>query len=100
MYGTIGHFRVKAGMGEQLLDVLRQVGDLNLPGSVAAYCYRADTSVQDYYIAVVFTSNEAYFAHAEHPEVAALDNRLMELLESEPEWHDGEIVYAMTEESR
>jgi hypothetical protein len=27
--------------------------------------------------------------------VVAIDNRLMELLESEPEWQDGEIVYAM-----
>jgi quinol monooxygenase YgiN len=95
MYGTIGHFCVKAGMGEQLLEALRQVGALQLPGSVAAYCYRTDASAQDYYIAVVFTSKEAYFAHAEHPEVVAIDKRLMELLESEPEWHDGEIVYAM-----
>jgi quinol monooxygenase YgiN len=95
MYGTIGHFHVKAGMEEQLLEALRQVGDLNLPGSVAAYCYRADASAQDYYIAVIFTDKESYFAHSRHPEVAAIDDRLMELLDSEPEWHDGEIVYAM-----
>lgn len=95
MYGTIGHFRVKADMREQLLEALRQVGALNLPGSVAVFCYRTDVSAQDYYIAVVFNSKEAYFAHAGHPEVVAIDNRLMELLESEPEWHDGEVVYAL-----
>ena len=27
--------------------------------------------------------------------VIAVDRRSMELLESEPEWHDGEIVYAL-----
>lgn len=95
MYGTIGHFRVKAGMGERLLEIFQQVEALKLHGSLAAYCYHTDASAQDYYIAVVFTSKEAYYAHAEHPEVVAIDNRLMELLESEPEWHDGEIVYAM-----
>jgi quinol monooxygenase YgiN len=95
MYGTIGHFHVKAGMEGQLLEALRGVGNLNLPGSVAAYCYRADESTQDYYIAVVFTSKEAYFAHAKHPEVAEIDDYLMTLLEREPEWHDGEVVYAM-----
>ena len=94
MYGTIGFFQVKEGMEEQFLEALHSVGDLNLPGSVAAYCYRADESAQDYYIAVVFTSKEAYFAHAKHPEVAAIDEHLMTLLESEPEWHDGEVVYA------
>ncbi len=100
MYGTIGHFRVKAGMGDQLLEVFQQVEALKLPGSVAAYCYRTDSSAQDYYIAVVFTSREAYFAHVRHPEVVAIDNRLMELLESEPGWHDGEVVYAMKEGSQ
>ena len=95
MYGTIGHFHVKAGMEEQLLEALRQVGDLHLPGSVAAYCYRPDASVQDYYIAVVFTDKESYFAHARHPEVVYIDERLMKLLESEPEWYDGEVIYAM-----
>ncbi len=95
MYGTIGHFQVKAGMEGQLLEALRQVGNLNLPGSVAAYCYCADASSQDYYVAVVFTDKETYFAHARHPEVAVIDERLMKLLEGEPEWHDGEVVYAM-----
>ena len=95
MYGTIGHFHVKAGMEGQLIEALRQVGDLHLRGSVAAYCYRADSGAQDYYIAVVFTDKEAYFAHAEHPKVAAIDDRLMELLERKPEWRDGEVVYAM-----
>ncbi len=44
---------------------------------------------------MVFTGKETYFAHARHPEVAAIDERLMKLLESEPEWHDGEVLYAM-----
>ena len=97
MYGTIGHFRVKAGMEEQLVAIIRQVGNLNLPGTLAAYCYRMDTSPQDYYIAVVSASKESYFANAENSEMQALDRQLMALLESEPEWHDGEIVYALKE---
>jgi hypothetical protein len=95
MYGTIGHFQVKAGMEDQLIEALRQVGNLNLPGSIAAYCYHADASERDYYIAVVFSDKETYFAHAQHPEVAAIDERLMGLLECEPDWRDGEVVYAM-----
>lgn len=95
MYGTVAHFRLKPGMEDQLLTIFREIEALKLPGALAAYGYRMDASVQDYYLAVVFTSREAYFAHAEHPEVVAIDRRLLELLESEPEWHDGEIVYAL-----
>ena len=49
-----------------------------------------------YSIAVEFISKEAYFTHAEQPKVMAIDNRLMELLESEPSWHGGEVVYAVS----
>lgn len=94
MYGTIGHFRVKPGMGEQLIEIFREIEALNLPGTLAAYCYRMDASANDYYIAVVSVSKEAYFANAGHPEVVAIDRQLMRLLESEPAWHDGEIVFA------
>jgi quinol monooxygenase YgiN len=95
MYGTVAHFRLKPGKEGQLLAIFREIEALKLPGALAAHGYRMDASAQDYYLAVVFTSREAYFAHAEHPEVVAIDRRLLELLESEPEWHDGEIVYAL-----
>ena len=100
MYGTVAHFRVKADMESQLLAIFREIEDLKLPGILAAYGYRMDASAQDCYLAVVFTSREAYFAHAEHPEVVAIDRRLMTLLEREPEWHDGEIVYVLKHENR
>lgn len=97
MYGTIGHFRVKAGMEEQMVAIFREIEALNLPGTLAVHCYRMDTSPQDYYIAVVSASKERYFANAENSEVQALDRQWMTLLESEPKWHDGEIVYALKE---
>lgn len=95
MYGTIGHVRVKPGMGDQFMEIARQVGALALPGIVAAYCYHLDTSEHDYYLAVVATSKEAYFLHAEHPAVQALDRQMLALLEGEPEWFDGEVVSLM-----
>ncbi len=98
MYGTIGHFRVKPGMGEQFVEITRQVGALSLPGIVAAYCYRPDASEHDYYLAVVASDKEAYFLHAQHPAVQALDRQLMELLEGEPEWLDGEIISVVGKE--
>ncbi len=40
---------------------------------------------------------ELYFINAENPDVLAIDREMFKLLESEPEWHDGEVVYMLTE---
>ena len=98
MYGTIGHFRVKPGMGAPFIEVARQVGALALPGIVAAYCYRLDASEHDYYLAVVAFDKEAYFRHAQHPAVQVLDRQLLALLDGDPEWFDGEVVSVMGKE--
>jgi quinol monooxygenase YgiN len=95
MYGTIGHLRVKPGMGDQLIEIACQVGALALPGIVAAYCYRLDASEHDYYLAVVATSKKAYLLHAQHPAVQALDRQMLALLDGKPEWFDGEVVSVM-----
>jgi hypothetical protein len=54
-----------------------------------------DANANEYDLAVVFANKELYFANAESPDVLAIDREMFMLLESEPEWHDGEIVYAL-----
>jgi quinol monooxygenase YgiN len=93
MYGTVAHLRVKSGMEERLIELFRAIEALKSPGLLAAHCYRMDTDKNDYYLAVVFASKELYFANAENPEVLAIDREMFTLLESEPEWHDGEVIY-------
>lgn len=95
MYGTVGHYRVKPGMEGQLVEQLRVFEAASVPGTVAVYAYRMDANSNDYYIAVVFASKEAYWANAQNPEQDARYRQLLPLLEHEPEWHDGEIVYAL-----
>ncbi len=51
-----------------------------------------DTDANDYSIAVVFESREAYLANAESAEQHARYQQWLPLLDGEPEWHDGEIV--------
>jgi len=63
-----------------------------VPGFVASYSYRMDADPNDYYLAVVFESKEAYWANAQRPEQDARYRQWLPLLEREPEWHDGEIA--------
>jgi quinol monooxygenase YgiN len=95
MYGTIGRYRIKPGMEEQLIEQLRVFEAAKVPGTIATYVYRMDADPNDFYIAVVFASKEAYLTNAQSPEQDARYHQLLSLLEREPEWHDGEIVSAL-----
>lgn len=99
MYGTIGRFRMKAGMGaqfRQLMDAQAQaIEHGRIPGLIAHYGYQMDADPNNYYLAVVFESRETYLANAESPEMDARYRQWLPLLEGEPQWHDGEIVNVM-----
>ncbi len=92
MYGTIVRYRIKAGMEGQFNKQAREFEAEQVPGLVATYAYRMDADPNDYYVAVVFESREAYLANAQSPEQGARYRQLLPLLEREPDWHDGEIV--------
>ena len=101
MYGTVARYRVKPGMEGQLRQLLEEQGRVfeagQVPGFVVSYSYRMDADPNDYYIAAVFESREAYWANAQSPEQDARYRQWLPLLEAEPEWHDGEIdvIYAL-----
>jgi heme-degrading monooxygenase HmoA len=99
MYGTIARYRIKPGMEGQLRHILEEQARVfeagRVPGFVVSYAYRMDADPNDYYLAVVFESREAYWANAESPEQDARYRQLLAVLEHAPEWHDGEIVSAL-----
>jgi quinol monooxygenase YgiN len=95
MYGTVAHLQTKPGMQAQLVNQLHEFEAAKVPGAVGSYIYRMDADPNSYYIAVMFESKEAYLANAQSPEQDARFHRMQALLVSEPEWHDGEIVYAL-----
>jgi len=95
MYGTIAKFRVKAGK-EQELRALSQSDVEKIPGIVFENVFRMDDDPRNLYIVVGFESKEAYRKNAESPEQHQRYLKYLELLEEEPEWHDGEIIESRT----
>lgn len=95
MYGTIAKFRVKAGK-EQALRELSQRDIEKIPGIVFENVFRMDDDPRNLYIVVGFESKEAYRKNAESPEQHQRYLKYLELLEEEPEWHDGEIIESRT----
>lgn len=92
MYGTVARMRLKAGAPDS---AMAEVGEdaAQIPGLISSYLYRSDDDPHELFLAVVFESREAYVANAERPEQHRRYVRMRELLEDDPEWHDGELVY-------
>lgn len=91
MYGTVAHMRIKPGAEGQLTQQLKEFEGLKVPGFVMTHLYRMDSDPNEYYMAVVFDTKEAYLANARSPEQDARYQQMRALLASDPEWHDGEI---------
>jgi hypothetical protein len=93
MYGTVAKVRVKPG-GLDKLKEWSPDGDERDRGAVAVYAFQMDDDANEVYTVAVFESREAYVANAESPEQDKRYREMLQWLEGEPEWHDGEIVYS------
>ncbi len=98
MYGTIARFRMKPGMEERLQEFSRQEVP-QIPGFVFQHVYRMDADPNDHFLVVAFESREAYQANATSPEQHERYRQYSELMETEPEWHDGEILFSYPPEA-
>lgn len=93
MYGTIARMRVKPGKEQELRQTMGS-GAEDTPGFVFAHVYRLDDDPQTLMLAVAFDSRESYRANAESPRQHEEYLAYRELLEGDPEWHDGEILFS------
>lgn len=93
MYGTVARIQLKEGMEQTLVERLTERAG-RIPGFVAGHLYRLDDAAAGYLLTVVFASKGAYVANAQSTEQAAHFQALRETMAADPEWLDGEIVYA------
>ena len=96
MFGTVAKMRVKAGAEQEFVRISQETESVPVPGVVAVYVYQMDADSREFYMAVVFESRKSYVANANSPEQHQRFLQLMAVLESEPEWHDGNVVFANT----
>lgn len=98
MFGTIAKIRIKAGAEGQFeklsQDFERDRGPSE--GWIATAVYKSDEDPQELWMAVVFKDRESYEANADSPEQAQMYDQMRDLMESDPEWHDGEVIHRAT----
>jgi len=94
MYGTIAHLRVRAGREAALREMMGRMGTRPMTGHVSSHVYQLDSDPREFMLAVVFRDKESYTRNADDPAQDAEYRRLRELLDRDPEWHDGEVVWS------
>ena len=92
MYGTVARWRVKEGKQDELERLSNELMSDRPAGSRAVYVYRSDSDPREYWVAGVFESKDVYTANSASPEQGERFRRLRELMDADPEWHDGEVV--------
>ncbi len=96
MYGTVYRFRPLPGKEEDVLDYHRRWKAERWPhvsGFVTEYIYRSASKAGEYVGAAVFESKEAMERTSQDPEADRWYRQFRSLLEADPEWEDGEIIF-------
>jgi heme-degrading monooxygenase HmoA len=93
MYGTVARMRIKPGNEQELLKFAESAADA-VAGVVSQTLYRLDNAGNEYILVVGFEDRESYVANANSPEQHQRYLGYRELLESDPEWNDGEVIYS------
>ncbi|MCA1646043.1 MAG: antibiotic biosynthesis monooxygenase [Chloroflexi bacterium] len=99
MYGTVARMRVKPGRQEQLQKLNDEWVDRRgrqVSGYVASYVLRPDNQPDELILLAIFKDRESYRANASDPEQDRWYRQMREQLEADPEWTDGEMIFAST----
>ena len=91
MFGTVFRARPKPGGLEKIMKLNEE--EATRRGAIKGWIrtYILEESSGDIWGTVIFESEEAYRANASDPEQDKWYGRMRELLEGDPEWHDGVI---------
>jgi quinol monooxygenase YgiN len=94
MFGSVARMRVKQGSETRLEELSRRFEARHVDGWMSTNIYRSRNAPQEYWISVVFRDEASYRKNADDPVQDQWFRELMQLLESEPEWHDGDVVHS------
>jgi quinol monooxygenase YgiN len=94
MYGTVAKLRFKSGSADEAMATVKAAEEAAASsGAAAVYLFRMDADPDEFFLVAIFNDKDAYFANADDPQTNADYEKWSKFLASDPEWHDGEVVY-------
>jgi quinol monooxygenase YgiN len=94
MFGTVARMKVKPGKLDQLKALMDEEEQRTPDGYMSSTVYQSTDDPNVFWLCVVFRDRASYIANAESPGQDELYQRMRAILDADPEWHDGEVVYA------
>jgi quinol monooxygenase YgiN len=92
MYGTVAKLKLKLGKTEAFKNYMDEE-NREIPGAVDSYVYQSDEDESILYLVVMFSNMEAYVQYSESAISRSRYEKMLPLLEYEPEWHDGQVIF-------
>ena len=94
-FGTVARLLVKPNMLDRFFAYGEEQEQRNdIDGAVALLIFQSATDPLEFYMVAVAESEEHYRAIAASPDQHQEYLRMRELLQADPEWHDGRVVFA------
>jgi quinol monooxygenase YgiN len=93
MFGTVARYRLKPGHEQQWITQMRAFEEDAPEGWVYHTIFRSTKDPNEVWISVVFESEDAYRKNASSPDMDKQYRKLLEHLQGEPEWHDGDVIH-------
>ena len=97
MYGSIFRMKVISGKERELLAIFQKWERERQPkvaGVVASFVLKSDKAAGEFWGVAVFKDKKSYTANAKDPEQDKWYGQLRQLLQSDPEWNDGDYIFA------
>jgi quinol monooxygenase YgiN len=95
MFGTIARAKIKPENRAAFEEVMRnQMAAAPIEGFVAGYTVWPEKIDDEVMLVAIFRDRESYMRNADDPAQDARYREMRALLESDPEWMDGEFVSA------
>jgi quinol monooxygenase YgiN len=97
MYGTIFRMKIKPGKERELraaFDKWELERKPKVAGEVASLVLKSGKVPDEFFGVAVFKDKESYTANAKDPEQDKWYRQMRLLLQSDPEWNDGDYIFA------
>jgi heme-degrading monooxygenase HmoA len=91
-FGTVAKFSAKPGKEEDLLKVFSEIEFNPSAGFLYSTVFHSVDRPGEYWVSVVYESEEAYRNNASSPDSNQRYQRMIELLDGAPDWHDGHVT--------
>ena len=92
MFGTIARYRLKPGHSDTFMKEMSEFENDPPEGWIYHTVFRSTKDPNEIWLSVVFESEDVYRKNANSPEMDREYRKMLEHLESEPEWHDGHVI--------